>query len=244
MRRFLPLAAVLLPLVGSWAAEAVAAPVPKDSPLPSIDGKYTLVSVSSAPVERVAKGAKGNPGFAPSPRSLSTALVGPATITKKEIVLEGRAAALSPASAAQAAFLAAAGPTTMEYTLDPTKTPMTIDVFTANLRGKKTQALGVAEIIDNRLIIAVAQDGGDRPKTTDEAEGVTVYYFQKAPPPPRTEFRIVAMTVGKEAEAEKELNRLAADGYELVTTTTPAAVNDKASPTTVHFVLKRTVKQP
>ena len=73
---------------------------------------------------------------------------------------------------------------------------------------------------------------------------MTVYYFQKAPPPPKTEFRIVAMTVGKEEEAEKELNKLAAAGYELVTTTTPAAVNDKASPTTVHFVLKRTVKQP
>lgn len=73
---------------------------------------------------------------------------------------------------------------------------------------------------------------------------MTVYYFQKAPPPPRTEFRIVALAVGKEAEAEKELNALAKEGYELVTTTSPTAVNDKAAVTTVHFILKRTVKQP
>ena len=240
MRKFLPLAAVLLALAGSWAAEALAAPVPKDTPPPSIDGKYNLVSVASAPADRGGKGG-GKGGFAPATRTTSPALIGPATITRKEIVLEGRLA--SSASAAQAAFLAsAAGPTTMEYALDPTKTPMTIDIFTSNLRGKKTQALGVAEVVENRLVIAVAQDGGERPKTTDEADGVTVYYFQKAPPPPKTEFRIVAMTVGKEEEAEKELNKLAAARYELVTTTTPAAVNDKASPTTVHFVLKRTVK--
>jgi len=39
-----------------------------------------------------------------------------------------------------------------------------------------------------------------------------------------SEFRIVAMTVGKEADAEKELNKLAQDGFELVNTTNPAAV--------------------
>ena len=51
-----------------------------------------------------------------------------------------------------------------------------------------------------------------------------MYYFQKAPPPPKVEFRIVALTAGKEADAEKELNKLANEGYELVTTTSPIAV--------------------
>ena len=54
--------------------------------------------------------------------------------------------------------------------------------------------------------------------------------------------RIVAMTVGKEADAEKELNRLAQEGFELVNTTNPAATDGKASVTTVHFILKRTAK--
>jgi hypothetical protein len=161
-------------------------------------------------------------------------MVGPAAITKNQITLEGRGA-ISPLAGINL-------PMTMEYTLDATKTPMTIDVYNVSLRGKKTKALGLVEVIDDRLIIAVAKEGDERPKNTEEAENVTVYYFQKAPPPPRVEYRIVAMTVGKEEEAEKELNKLAAAGFELVTTTNPAAVNDKAAATTVHFVLKRTVK--
>ena len=112
------------------------------------------------------------------------------------------------------------------------------------MRGKKTKSLGIVEINGNRLTIALAKDGLERPKTTDEAEGVTVYYFQKAPPPPRAEFRIVAMTVGKEEAAEKELNKLSQEGFELVNTTNPAAADGKSSPTTVHFILKRTVKVP
>ena len=168
---------------------------------------------------------------------VSPALVlGAATITKKEITLEGRAA-MSP-------LASVGGPMTMEYTLDPTKSPAQIDVEIANLRGKKSKSLGIVEIHGNHLIIALAKEGDERPKTTDEAEGVTVYYFQKAPPPPRTEFRIVAMTVGKEDAAEKELNKLAQDGFELVSTTQAVAVDAKSSVTTVHFLLKRTVKQP
>jgi hypothetical protein len=132
----------------------------------------------------------------------------------------------------------------MEYTFDPTKSPMTIDVEIVPVRGKKTKGLGVVEISGNRLTIALAKEGSARPKTTEEVEGVTVYYFLKVPPPPRAEFRIVAMTAGKEDEAEKELNKLTQEGYELVTTTSPIAPNPRASVTTVHFVLKRTVKQP
>jgi hypothetical protein len=91
------------------------------------------------------------------------------------------------------------------------------------------------------LTLAVANAGDERPKSIEQAEGVTVYYFQKTPPPPRTEFRIVAMTVGKEETAEKELNRLSQEGYELVTTTQPLANDGKSAPTSIHFLLKRTV---
>ncbi|MBY0458436.1 MAG: hypothetical protein K2V38_13940, partial [Gemmataceae bacterium] len=132
-------------------------------------------------------------------------------------------------------------PVTMEYTLDPTQNPITIDVETIPLRGKKVKQLGIVEVTGSRLVIALGKEGGDRPKTTEDAEGVTVYYFQKVPQP-RTEYRIVAMTVGKEAQAEKELNHLAQEGFELVSTTTPAAADARSSPTTVHFVLKRTTR--
>ena len=141
-----------------------------------------------------------------------------------------------------AAMGAAAGSTTMEYTLDATKSPMTIDVETTSLRGKKSKALGLVEVVGNRLIIAVAKEGDERPKTTEEGENITVYYFQKAPPPPKVEFRVIAMTAGKEADAEKELNKLAGEGYELVSTTNPLAADGKSAPTTIHFVLKRTTK--
>jgi uncharacterized protein (TIGR03067 family) len=161
-------------------------------------------------------------------------MVGPATITKNEITLEGSGLRSTP--------FGVSGPTTMEYTLDATKTPMTIDVENTSLRGKKTKSLGLAEIVGDRLIIAIAKEGDERPKTTDEADNVTVYYLKKSPPPPKTEFRIIAMTVGKEEEAEKELNKLVAAGYELTNTTNPAAADGKASPTTVHFILKRTAK--
>ena len=222
MRTLLPLAAALVALAGA----ASAAPVPKAPEPPAIDGKYTLLATSSGIA--LGKGrvdpADIGGGFGTS----RTSLRGETTISRREIVIEGRTAS--------------ALPTTMEYTLDPTKTPMTIDVEQVSVRGKRTKMLGVAEVTGNRLTIALGREGADRPKTADEADGVTVYYFQKAPPPPRTEFRIVAMAVGKEDAAEKELNALAKDGYELVTTTSPAAPDAKASVTTIHFILKRTVK--
>jgi hypothetical protein len=243
MRTLLSLAAVLVALAGSRSPAALAAPQPKEAPAAGIEGKYTLLSVGTPPVVAAAPGGVviGGPGGAAGGWGVATSraasvLVGPATITKTEILLEGRTAS----SALAAALGANNTPTAMEYTLDASKTPMTIDVQTTSLRGKKTKTLGLAEVVGNRLIIAVAAEGGERPKTTDEAEGVTVYYFQKAPPAPKTEFRIVAMTVGKEADAEKELNKLAQDGYELVSTTTPAAPDARSAPTTVHFVLKRT----
>lgn len=236
MRRFLLLAVLAVALVGPRAG---AAPVPKDAPQPTIDGKYTLVSVS-LPEDRqmAAAGAGGFPAGVPAGIRLRTSttamyMAGPATITKNTIHLEGRGV-ISP--------LAGTGPTTMEYKLDASKTPMAIDVTSVNLRGAKGKPqLGLVEVIGDRMIIAVAAAGEDRPKNTEENDNVTVYYFQKAPPPPRTEFRIVAMTVGKEADAEKELNKLAGEGFELMSTTA-AAPDTKSSPTTVHFVLKRIVK--
>jgi hypothetical protein len=40
------------------------------------------------------------------------------------------------------------------------------------------------------------------------------------------------------------LNKLAQDGFELVSTTQAVAADAKSSVTTIHFLLKRTVKQP
>ncbi|MDY3551232.1 DUF4177 domain-containing protein [Gemmata sp. JC717] len=229
-----------------FTASAGAAPVPTEKPAPSLEGKYTLLSVSS-PADRAGAAGGGFGAVAPpgggavvvraAGLTASSLLAGPATFTKNEISLEGRAGTLPPTTLAMLG--ASAGPTTMEYTFDAAK--MTIDIETVSLRGKKTKALGVVEVVGDRLIVAVGRDGDERPKNTDEAGDVTVYYFRKVPAP-RTEFRIVAMTVGKEGDAEKELNRLAKDGFELVSTTTPAAADAKSAPTTVHFVLKRVVK--
>lgn len=239
MRTLFSLATVLL-FVGS----AAAAPVPTTPPPQTLDGKYTLLSVSS-PADRANAaggggfGGVGGPGGGPvmvraSGLTASSLLAGPAVFTKGEITLEGRGSSLPPTTMAMLGL--SAGPTAMEYTFDPAK--MTIDVETVSLRGKKTKSLGLVEVVGDRVIIAVAKEGDERPKNTDEAGDVTVYYFRKAPAP-KTEFRIVAMTVGKEEQAEKELNQLAKDGYELVSTTA-AATDAKSSPTTVHFVLKRT----
>jgi uncharacterized protein (TIGR03067 family) len=223
MRKLLPLAAVLGALtLSSRADEKVAAPIPKAPVPPAIDGKYTLLATSDGGVTPTPKGGFAAGGGRPA------AYRPEAVITKNEITIEGR----TPAAA----------PTFMEYTFDPTKSPMTIDVEILSVRGKKTKLPGIVEINGNRLIIALAKEGAERPRTTDEGEDVTIYFFRKAPPPPRVEFRIVAMTAGKEEEAEKELNKLSAAGFELVNTTNPIATDGKSSPTTVHFILKRTVK--
>ena len=232
MRTLVTLAAVAVALAAPASGKA---PVPKGPPQPTIDGKYTLLATYSGVVaERPAGKGAAPGGFAPADRgenpwgTTTRAARGDAVITRNEITIEARTAT--------------AMPTTMEYTLDTTKSPVAIDVENVPVRGKRTRALGVVEVSGNRLVIALAKEGAERPKTVDEADGVTVYYFQKAPPPPKTEFRIVAMTVGKEADAEKELNRLAGEGFELVSSTTPTAPDAKSSATTVHFVLKRVVK--
>ncbi len=233
MRKLLPLAAVLIALTSTRADEKISAPVPKAPPPPSIEGKYTLVATYNGAAAATARDRErgGFPGATVdglSSNPFAPAIRGATSISRNEIVIESRTATGTPI--------------TMEYTLDPTKSPITIDVEIVPVRGKKTRGLGVVEITNNRVVIALAKEGADRPKSVEEAEGVTVYYFQKAPPPPRTEFRIVALTVGKEEEAEKELNRLAKEGYELVSTTNPTAPDAKASVTTVHFILKRIVK--
>jgi hypothetical protein len=229
MRKLLPLVAFLVASVAPWAIADATAPGQKAPEVPAIDGTYILNSSSlpttSTKAAKGVKGEKGNTwntttttGFPRTARS--------ATIAKNEIHISGQS-------------------WPMTYTIDPTKTPMAIDVTTLDERNKPTKSLGVIEIGDNnRITIALARPGNDRPRTTAEGEGVTLYYFQKAPPPPRTEYRIVALSVGKEAEAEKELNKLLNDGYELVNTTNPLAPDPKSSVTTVHFILKRTVGQP
>jgi len=233
MRKVIPVAVVLFAFAGAHAGGK--APVPKTPVPPSIDGKYTLLATSSGTTAKGKFADRGDPadgsGAFGGPSGFTSRNVrGETVITKNEITIEPR----TPTGL----------PVTMEYTLDPTKSPMTIDVETIPVRGKKTRSLGVVEMSGHRLVIALAKEGAERPKTVEEAEGGTVYYFQKAPPPPKVEFKIVAMSVGKEADVEKELNKLAGEGFELMTTTQPTAANDKASVTTIHFVLKRTTKQP
>ena len=237
MRTLIPIAAVLLVFAGAHAGGK--APVPKAPVPPSIDGKYVLLATYGGVPTAKGKFAAADPADLPPGAVGGTGgfssrtnpfVRGETVITKNEITIEARTTSGLP--------------TTMEYTLDPTKSPMTIDVDTISVRGKKTRSLGIVEITGNKLVIALAKEGAERPKTVEEVEGVTVYYFQKAPPPPKVEFRIVALSVGKEADAEKELNKLAGEGFELVTTTQPTAANDKAAVTTIHFVLKRTTRQP
>jgi uncharacterized protein (TIGR03067 family) len=231
MRKLIPVAAVLIVLAGSHAGGK--APVPKTPTPPAIDGKYTLLTTSSGIPTAKGKFAAADPadgrGEFGGPSGFSSRITrGDTVITKNEITIEPR--------------LTSGTPITMEYTVDASKTPVAIDVETISVRGKRTKSLGVIDVSGNRLTIALAKEGAERPKSTDEAEGVTVYYFQKAPPPPKVEFKIVALTVGKEADAEKELNKLAGEGFELVTTTQPTAPDSKASVTTIHFVLKRTTR--
>jgi hypothetical protein len=72
---------------------------------------------------------------------------------------------------------------------------------------------------------------------------VSHYIFQKAPPPPRAEYRIVVLKVGHEAEAEKAINALAKDGYEVSLSTAPAvAKGGNPDEPVIHIVLKRMVK--
>ncbi len=103
---------VLIALACSQAELKIVAPVPKETPQLSIEGKYNLLSVSTSQ-ERVGPGggiAAVGPGGGRVLVS-STYLVGPANITKNEIILEG-SGRVSP-------LAGVGGSTTMEYTLDP-----------------------------------------------------------------------------------------------------------------------------
>jgi uncharacterized protein (TIGR03067 family) len=233
---WLAVAVAFLP-AASRADEPVRAPVPKAPEVPSIDGSYTVNYTYT--VTLGGRGFGGVPGGAPVPVTRVATQTSAATIAKNQIVLGGRRGFDSNFDGWGMQSLPANTPQMMTYVIDPTKTPMAIDVISIDSRNKKTKQQGIIEVEGDRITIALARPDAERPKTTEENEEVTFYYFKKNPPPPRVEFRIVAMTVGKEAEAEKELSKLVNEGFELVSTTNPAAADPKASPTTVHFILKR-----
>lgn len=239
MQTVLSLTVVVCSLIGPRANEKVKAPVPKPQEAPTLEGSYTLnyTALSTSFGGRFAPGGGG-----PAPVTQIVLRSSSATITKNEIAIGGGNSGYyydDYGPGFGRGGISSNFAQTLTYTIDATKTPMTIDLFSVDVRNKKTKSLGIIEVVDDRITVSVAKPGADRPKNMDESEDVTVYYFKKAPPPPKTEFKIVAMTVGKEAEAEKELNRLAQEGYELVNSTNPASVDPKTHPTTVHFILKR-----
>lgn len=203
--------------LGLVPVAVAAAPVPNVPPPPTIEGKYSLLTS----ITNSGKG-RGNPfGDGPGPGFGTTAAAArrEVVITKDTIVIDGRTS-------------------TWEYKLDPTTKPMSIDLTILPIRGKKTKAVGIVEATGDKLSIAYAPEGSERPKDFEDADGVTVFVFQKAPPPPRAEYRIVAMRLGREAETEKAINALAKEGFEVAFTATPDSPNDPV----VHFVLKRLVK--
>ena len=131
MRTLIPVAVVLFALGGSHAGGK--APVPKTPVPPSIDGKYTLVATYGGLPTAKGKGAfdpaDAPGGVAPAggdrgnPWGTRVSTVRAETvITKNEITMEAR----TPTGTT----------TTMGYTIDPTKMPMTIDVETVPFRGK------------------------------------------------------------------------------------------------------------
>jgi uncharacterized protein (TIGR03067 family) len=197
---------------------ALAAPAPVVPPPPSIEGKYTLISSTS--ISATGKNrpnpfneGPGSGSFGPSGSRRET------VITKDSIAIDGRTA-------------------NWDYRIDPTTKPMSIDITITPLRGKKSKVLGIIETVGDKLTIAYAADGAERPKDFEDAEGISHFVFQKAPPPPRLEYKIVVLKGGKEQDAEKELNALAKDGYEVMSTHATPTPGDP----TIHFVLKRTVK--
>lgn len=115
-----------------------------------------------------------------------------------------------------------------------TGTPQTLELSITPLRGKPTIHKGIIETNGNRLMIAYAAEGEDRPKDFDDAPGVMVYVLQKEPPPPKWEYRIVTLAPDKAAEVEKQLNALAQEGFEVA-----FATNGSAAQPTAHYLLKR-----
>lgn len=219
-------------ILGVIPVSVAAAPVPNVPPAPTIEGKYTVLAQGRAVTGKAARGGGfGGPaglaadddprGFGGGPAS---ALRRDTTITRDTITMETRTGSSS---------------TTWEYRLDPSTKPMSIDIVVVPLIGKKTKLHGIVEQTGDRLKIAYTPEGVERPKDFDDTENAIVYVFQKAPPPPRTEYRIIAVPVGGEAAAEKELNQLAKEGFEIAFTATPSA-GPGATPGT-QLILKRTV---
>jgi len=203
-------------------AVPVAAPAPNTPPPPSLEGKYTLLT-SITNTGRRGPGGGGFGGDLPGGGFSGPSTVRrETTITKDTILIDGRTA-------------------TWEYKFDHTTKPMSIDITITPLRGKKSKVLGIVEIAGDKLSIAYAADGNERPKDFEDAEGVSQFIFQKAPPPPRAEYRIVVLRVGHEAEAEKAINALAKEGYEVAFTTAPAK-GGPADDGVSHLILKRLVK--
>jgi uncharacterized protein (TIGR03067 family) len=216
--------AILLLGIGIVPVATAAAPVPKTPPVPTLEGKYTVLGQGRTVVGRRGLGgpaalADDERGFVGSPAS---ALRRDVTVTRDTITMEGRTGAT----------------TTWEYRLDSSTKPMSIDLVIVPLIGKKTKAHGIVELAGDRVKIAYTPEGSERPKGFDDTENAVVYVFQKVPPPPRTEYKIVTLKPGKEDEAEKRLNELARDGFEISHSTTPGRGGDDQ---VTHLILKRTV---
>lgn len=216
MRKLAALVLGVIPL------SVAAAPVPKAPPAPSIEGKYTVLAQGRSGFGKAARpGAFAGPAD-PEERGFTSSLRRGTTITKDTISIESRTAV---------------APTIWEYRLDPSTKPMSIDIMIVPVLGKKTRVHGIVEQTDDRLKIAYTPEGSERPKDFDDTETATVYVFQKTPPPPRFEYKIVALKVGSEADAEKRLNELAKQGYDLSHSTSPAGQEP-----VIHLILKRTVR--
>jgi uncharacterized protein (TIGR03067 family) len=195
---------------------ALAAPAPNVPPPPSIEGKYTLVSSSTA-INGKARAAFGESG--PGSGFTSSTVRRDSVITRDSISIDGRTAS-------------------WDYRLDPSTKPMSIDITITPARGKKTKVLGIVEEKGDKLTIVYAAEGNDRPKDFEgDGENQSTFVFQKVPPPPRPEYKIIVLRGGKEQEVEKELNTLAKDGFEVMSTHATQTPGDP----TIHFILKRMV---
>lgn len=202
---------------------SAAAPVPPESRAPVIEGKYVMVLNTTGR----SVGGPGGGGFGGGPpgRGVPARVAVSTSTNRREVVVTKDTITID------------GNGMTWEYRIDPSVKPMAIDLTLVPVLGKKVKVAGIIEVSGDRLTIAHAEEGAERPKDFEKAEGVTAYVFQKAPPPPRPEYRIVALRPGKEADAEKAINQLAKDGFEVALTTTPTADS------VVYFVLKRVVTE-
>lgn len=194
-----------LALLLGFAVQSIAIPAPSP-PEPAIVGKYVVLHKSMTNQ----KGGGGVWGTSKTAGSRQAV-----TITRNQISISGIT-------------------TVWSYSLG-TGTPQSVDLTFTPLRGKPTVHKAIMEVNGDRITMAYATEGEDeRPKNFEDAPGVTVYVFQKAPPPPQWEYRIVELVPGRAAEVERELNKLAAEGFEVT-----FATNGSANQPTAHYLLKR-----